>query len=132
MSRTTEILLHVAERDEGHAEDLSFWVRDEAPRTDNRVEGSAGYLLPLAGELGIEAWGGDKAPAVNVWAGVLNYVDLDAVCNRVEHMLWEEPQCLQLLMRDDGDPWFRFFMIRDGALRQYAPVPPPDDQDLPW
>jgi len=103
-------------------EDLSFWIRDRAPRTDDRTEASAGHLLPLAGELGREAWGGFKVPAVTLWAGITNHVNIDALVDRVGRVLWEEPDSVQLV-RDDGDPWFRLYMIRDEQIHQYSPAP---------
>ena len=132
MSRTTEILLHVGPTDDHHLEDLSFWLRDQAPRSDDRVEGSAGHLLPLTGQLGMEAWGGDKAPVATLWAGVANYLDFDALVDRVGRVLWDEPDRVQLLLRDDGDPWFRLYMIRDGRIRRHGPAPASEDQDRLW
>jgi hypothetical protein len=130
MSRIAEILLHVDPVDEPVAEELSFWIRNEAPRSDNRTEASAGYLLPLAGEVGQEAWGGSKLPALTLWAGVTNHVRLDALVDRVGTVRWEEPESVQLLVRDESDPWFRLYMIRDTQIREYTPVPPVEQKGL--
>jgi hypothetical protein len=124
MSRIAEILLHVDPVDESVAEELSFWIRNDAPRSDDRTEASAGYLLPLAGQVGQEAWGGSKLPALSLWAGVTNYVRLDALVDRVGTVLWEEPDTVQLMVRNESDPWFRVYMIRDGDIREYTPAPP--------
>lgn len=132
MSRTTEILLYVAATDEHHVEDLTFWLRDFAPRSDDRVTGSPGHLLPLTGEVGGEAWGGYKATSAIIWAGVANYLDVGSFVDHVGGVPWGEPDSVQLLVRDEGDPWFRLFMIRGGGLRQYCPAPPADEQDRPW
>jgi len=44
VSRTTEILLYVDPNVQRQLEDLSFWLRDQAPRTDDRVGGTAGSM----------------------------------------------------------------------------------------
>lgn len=124
MSRVTEILLHVGRTDERHVEDLSFWLRDFAPRSDDRVTGSPGHLLPLTGELGGESWGGHKAATAIIWAGVANYLDLNAFVDHVAKVPWNEPDNVQLLLRDEDDPWFRVFMIRGGPrpICSYTPA----------
>jgi hypothetical protein len=132
MSRLTEILLSVFPEDEHHLEDLSFWIRDQAPKADDRADGSPGNLLPVAGAFGSEAWGGSKLPTATIWAGVTNYLNVDAFVEHVADLDWDEPDWVQLLLRDDGDPWFRLYMIRDGEIRQYSPPPPLEGQDRPW
>lgn len=132
MSRTTEILLHVGIEDEDLLTELSFWLQAEAPRADGRVEGPTGHLLPLTGEVGAEAWGGFKLPAATIWAGVANYLDVNAFVAEIERVPWRRSEAVQAFIRDDGDPWFRMYMIRDGVARQYAPPPPEGEQDRPW
>lgn len=132
MSRTTEIVLHVGAEDEDLLTELSFWLQAEAPRVDERVGGPTGHLLPLTGEMGAEAWGGFKSPSSTIWAGVANHLDVNAFVAEIERLPWRRSEAVQAFIRDDGDPWFRVYMIRDGAARQYAPPPPEGEQDRPW
>ncbi len=83
MSRLTEILLSVFPEDEHRLEDLSFWIRDQAPKADDLTDGSPGNLFPLTGALGSEAWGGSKWPTATIWAGVTNYLNVDAFVDHV-------------------------------------------------
>jgi hypothetical protein len=84
ISRLTEMLLCVAPSDEPRAENLSFWTRDQAPRSDDCVSDSIGHLPPLTGQLVREAWGRCKWQTATVWARVASYLDLDAF---VDHEL---------------------------------------------
>jgi hypothetical protein len=114
MTRTTEILLHVDVEDEDLLTELSFWLQSEAPRADERVDGPTGHLLPMTGEIGAEASGGFKLPAATIWGGVSNYLDVNAFVAETERVPWRRSEAVQAFIRDDGDPWFRMYMIRDG------------------
>lgn len=131
MSRATEIIMAVDAADARHVEDLSFWLARRAPRTDDRTTEPAGHLLPLTGAAAAD-WGGNLRPASTIWTGVTNHLDLPVFLDRIERTLWESTDRVQLLARDDGDPWFRIYMIRDDQLRQYAPTPASDETDRPW
>lgn len=132
MSRLTEILLFVGPRDERRAEDLSFCTVDQAARADDRTDASAGHLLPLTGELGSEAWGGHKWPATTIWAGVANSWTQMPPSIASEGSCPMNPSCVQLLLRDDGDPWFGLSMICDRGMCQYARPPRADERDRSW
>jgi hypothetical protein len=132
MSRATEIIVIVSTADVRHVEQLSFWLADQAPRSDDRVDTPAGQGAGDREEMTGEHWGGALPPATPIWAGVANHLDLPAFVDRVARVLWDDPDHVQLLARDDGDPWFRLYMIREGHAHQYAPAPPTGDQDRPW
>lgn len=112
--------------------DLSAWLADGAPRSDDRTGDRAGHLLPMADSVAADAWGGHKAPAEGLWGGVANHLDLAAFTAHVAAMAWIEPRNLQILLKDEADPWFRLYMLRGGQLSQHAPTPDPDETDLAW
>lgn len=45
---------------------------------------------------------------------------------------WCDPERLQLLMKDDGDTYFRMYMFHDSSLRNVIPEPAEDGHDHPW
>ena len=125
MSHLTELLVSTGPDDAGNLEHLSFWIRDHAPRSDSRIDGSAGHLVPLAGPLSGDAWAGRKQPISDLWAGVLDFVDIDGVLDHIRNVAWSEPDAVQVLVRDEDDPWYRLYMLRDRHLHQLALAPEP-------
>ncbi|MGC4815182.1 hypothetical protein ACLQ29_32115 [Micromonospora sp. DT228] len=60
---------------------------------------------------------------------------LDKECPRREPGMgssWHHPSAVQLLVMDQEESFFRVWMIRDGALRQYAPSSPDEEDDEFW
>ena len=114
---------------------LSEWLRTEAPTTaygDPRVSPSVWRGVGYLGELtraGANHWGGWKEPECDVWGGALNHADLDAVLERIASLPWRYPYRVQVFLMDQEEAHFRVYMYRDGAWRQYAPPPVPDDED---
>ncbi|WP_301176579.1 hypothetical protein [Actinomadura geliboluensis] len=76
-------------------------------------------------ETGERGW---KYPECEVWAGALNHADLNAVLDHIAQMPWRCPNALQVFVMDQEESFFRLWMLRDGELRQYAPVSP-DEND---
>lgn len=70
---------------------------------------------------------------VQSFAGALDHADATSVVDAVAAMPWRYPSCVQLLIMDQEETYFRLHMYRDGAWRQYAPPPPPDaDEQQAW
>ena len=126
MSRITEIVIYAAPDDQDRLEELSFWLRDQAPRSNDRSDGPAGYLLPLDPD----SFGGFKNPASRLWAGIANHLDITAFVHHLATLGWGHPESVQALVKDEGDPYFRIYMLQDGKPVQLAPVP--TTADLPW
>jgi hypothetical protein len=67
-----------------------------------------------------------------VYAGALNHADLDAVVKHFGSVAWRKPNAVQLFLMDQEQSFFRVWMIRDGALQQYAPTSPGEEDDDFW
>ncbi len=91
-----------------------------------------GHPLPLGGAVGEELWGGSEALSVSVWGEVTNHMHWGRFLERVASAGWQDPERLQLLVKDDGDPYFRMYMVRDGSLRNVVPEPAREGYDRPW
>ena len=132
MSRTATVIISVDPRDDPTVGDLSIWLDTEAARSDDRIGGSAGSLVPMTDTLAAEAWGGHKTPGQGLWGGVTDHLDLAAFTTHLAGIEWKHPDRLQVLIKDEADPWFRVYMIRHGELTQHAPTPDPHHHELPW
>jgi hypothetical protein len=60
---------------------------------------------------------------------VLNHADLNAIRKRFAKIPWRVPNAVQLFLMDQEEFYFRVWMIRDGELRQYAPLKPGENDD---
>jgi hypothetical protein len=104
---------------------LSDWLDTAAPcRAGHRASSGdeirgVGSLRDLAGA---DGWGGWKAPECWLWAGALNYADLNAVLAWVANAHWQRKEIVQLFLCDQEEMTFRLHMYRDGRWRQYAPT----------
>ncbi|WP_433535643.1 squamosa promoter-binding protein 15 [Micromonospora sp. CA-249363] len=122
MSWVTNILLSVdATEDSTLVEEFDQWLRTRAPRQEQPEVKGVGDLRAL--HHSPDAWGGVKNPEVLLWAGVLNKGDVEAVVRQFGATGWRVPQLVQLLVQDQEQGAFRLWMIRDGRVRQYAPLP---------
>ncbi|GAA0507716.1 hypothetical protein Ade02nite_49990 [Paractinoplanes deccanensis] len=122
MSWVTTILLSVDfTEDSALIHDFDRWLRTLAPRREQPEVTGVGSLRALNDTP--EAWGGAKYPEALVWAGVLNKADVSAVVQRFGATRWRVPRLAQLLVQDQEQGAFRLWMIRDGGVRQYAPLP---------
>jgi hypothetical protein len=122
MSWVTNILLSVdITEDSALVEEFDQWLQTLAPRQGQPEVKGVGSLRPLQDSP--EAWGGVKYPEVRLWAGVLNKADVAAVVRRFGATGWRVPYLAQLLVQDQEHGAFRLWMIRDGGVRQYAPLP---------
>ncbi|GAB3174479.1 hypothetical protein GCM10027059_46820 [Myceligenerans halotolerans] len=128
MSWVANVMVSVAMDDNENAEALSEWLRTQAPLRSRPDAHGVGYLRLLTGGEGSQ-WGGWKEPECEVWAGALNYADLDALRQRFFETPWREPNAAQLLVMDQEEGFFRLWMIRGGELRQYAPLVPSEEDE---
>lgn len=126
VSWVANVMVSVDMEDRTLVESLSEWLRREAPRGWDTPERGVGFLGETTGR--DSAWGGWKYPECEVWAGALNHADLDAVLDHIAQMPWRCPNALQVFVMDQEESFFRLWMLRDGELRQYAPVSP-DEND---
>jgi hypothetical protein len=125
------VMLSVGWGDEGNAEAFSRWLGEECPHRQPDLDpGGRGSLRPITGR--DNQWGGHKHPECAVFAGALNHADLDAVIRRFGEIEWYSPNAVQLFVMDQEDAFFRVWMIRDGAVRQYAPTVPDEEDDEFW
>ncbi|NEB75839.1 squamosa promoter-binding protein 15 [Streptomyces sp. SID14478] len=128
MSWVANVMISIDVADRTGAEALSEWLRTDAPRRAHCETYGVGFLKLLTSPES-HAWGGWKNPECEVWAGVLNHADLDALRQRVFEMPWREPKLVQLLVMDQEEGFFRMWMIRGGSLRQFAPLEPNEEDD---
>ena len=131
MSRVAQVILVVDPDDDGHVEDIAFWMAADGPRADDRTSSRVGALMPLTGAVGEDLWGGFKSITVSVWGAVTNHLDWDGFLERTASMPWAAPDRVQLLMKSESDPYFRIYMFWDGRLVNIAP-PPNGDKHWPY
>ncbi|WP_278262272.1 squamosa promoter-binding protein 15 [Nocardia sp. AG03] len=119
MSHVANIMVSVAYDDIPTVRTFSESLRTElAPNTRRPI----GSLTEITGEN--HGWGGYKHPECIIWAGALNGADLAAVLRRAAGLPWQIPHAVQVFVKDQYEEFFRLWMLRDGELRQYAPVSP--------
>jgi hypothetical protein len=136
MSWVANVMVVADDEDTDNVLALSLWLETDAPWNGPSVPPGAtgvGFLRCIT-ELGHNQWGGWKHPECNVWTGTLNHADLDALHRRVLDTPWKQPNAVQLFLMDQGEWYFRLWMLRDGELRQYAPTVPAEDDEtfLQW
>ncbi|WP_285504831.1 hypothetical protein [Actinokineospora sp. NBRC 105648] len=119
------VMVSVGAGDRGRAVELSEWLRTQAPHRDDPEARGCGSLREVTGR--DSQWGGGKYPECDVWAGVLNHADLEAVLDRVRAVEWHAPNEFQLFLMDQEQSFFRLWMFRDGDLRQFAPTSPNEE-----
>ena len=123
MSWVTNVILTTNLTDEGHGEELSEWLREQAPTRPGKARG-VGALIRTT------SWGGWKHPECTVFTGVLNNADVDAVVRHVERMPWAFPEYLQLLIEDQEELFFRLWMFRAGRLVEMTPPQQQVEQEV--
>lgn len=112
-------------------------IRDVAQSIGSGTEVSpdisrVGSLMPLTGALGEELWGGYKALNFSAWGGVTSNMHWDRFLERVRSTPWADPQRVQLLLKEDGDTYFRLYMFQGGQLTNVVPPPPGGGYDQDW
>ncbi|WP_371795677.1 squamosa promoter-binding protein 15 [Streptomyces sp. NBC_01718] len=127
MSWVANVMVSADASDWKNVEALSDCLRDEAPRRQQPGVVGVGSLRLITGP--DAAWGGGKNPECEIWAGALNHADLDALRRRFAGMPWHEPNAVQLLIMDQEEAFFHLWMMRDGELKQYAPLQPSEKGD---
>jgi hypothetical protein len=91
------------------------------PHATTAPAASFAYPLPRVGCGGLVeiseplTWVPQKASGINVFGGVLHHPDLDAVVGRFAAMPWDQPDHVQLMVRDESDTRYRLFMIDTGG-----------------
>ncbi|WP_031521283.1 hypothetical protein [Streptomyces sp. NRRL F-5123] len=128
MSWVANVMVSVDMADNDNAAALSEWLRTQAPRSYATDARGVGFLRLLTSVENNE-WGGWKMPECEVWAGALNHADLPALRTRFARTPWVEPNAAQLMVMDQEESFFRLWMIRDGDLRQYAPLSPREEDE---
>ncbi|GAB4106087.1 hypothetical protein GCM10028790_51060 [Micromonospora taraxaci] len=131
MSWVANVMLSVGPEDGLNAEAFSGWLDNECPRREPGMRpGGCGHLrLITAAD---NQWGGRKNPECEVFAGALNHADLAAVVEHFGSVAWRNPNAVQLFLMDQEDGFFRLWMIRNGAPRQYTPSSPDEEDDEFW
>ncbi|GAA1997660.1 GNAT family N-acetyltransferase [Catenulispora subtropica] len=114
MSWVANVILTTDLADEVRGDELSQWLREQAPTRHGAGRGVGGLARTTT-------WGGWKNPECAVFTGVLNHADLDAVVRHVERMPWAHPEFLQLLIQDQEEFFFRLWMFRAGRLVELTP-----------
>jgi hypothetical protein len=155
MSRDVEIIFLVNFTDDPKVEELTFWLgtpeavdpdamkilQDIVDHSSAESDENAavtvpldrvGNLMPLNGAVGEELWGGSKATSVSVWGGVTSNMHWGRFLDRVKAIPWTDPERMQILMKDDGDTYFRMYMFRQGKLINVVPAPEDGGYDRPW
>lgn len=67
------------------------------------------------------------------WGGVGANMHWGRFMDKVKALPWAVPEHVQLLVNDDEGTYFWLYMFRDGALRNFAPLPPEEDGiGRPW
>lgn len=118
--------------DDAVAADFNNWLLRHAPWRGPTVPpnatGDIGFLNDLTADE--VRWGGFKGPACTVWGGALNWADLADVVDKFSQMPWLFPGAVQLMMMDQGQSYFRIWMIRNGKPVQVAPELENGDDDF--
>ncbi|EFV12592.1 hypothetical protein [Segniliparus rugosus] len=127
MSWVTNMMVSVTGRDGPNVAALSDWLQQAGGKNSG---GGCGSLCETTG--GNTLWGGGKYPECNVWAGALNHADIPAILTKITQTNWHCPNVLQVFMMDQEEGFFRVWMLRDGELRQYAPLSPNEEDDDFW
>ncbi len=135
MSWVANMMISVALPDRVLLPALADWLEREAPWNahSGRVDRQGVGTLTDQTSPETTTWRGSMYPECTVWAGVLNHADLPAILAKVASMPWQAPGAVQVLLLDQEETYFRLWMIRDGRMTQFAPAPPPEDDDSqPW
>lgn len=78
------------------------------------VQTAQGYLIALDQPQLVEVsrhTTGPKAFEGEVWIGAFNYFDLDRFCTGLRAVIWEFPECVQLLVKGDSDDVFEVIQV---------------------
>ncbi len=126
VSWVANVMLSVGPEDRPNAEAFGGCLDEECPRLDAMRPGGCGNLRLITDA--DNRWGGHKNPECEVHAGALNHVGLAAVVKHFGSLAWHNPNAVQLFVMDQEESFFRVWMIRNSALRQYAPSSP-DEED---
>ncbi|AEB44504.1 hypothetical protein [Micromonospora maris] len=131
VSWVANVMLSVGLEDRLNAEAFSDWLDNRCRcREPGMGPGGCGSLRLITGV--DHQWGGHKNPECQVFAGALNHADLTAVVEHFGSVAWRNPNAVQLFVMDQEEFFFRVWMIREGALRQYAPSSPNEEDDEFW
>lgn len=144
MSRVVDIILITSELDQANVEALSFWMGDADALdlgTEDEMYGElqvgggpayVGRLVRLNGR-SRHRLGKCRIDLPGCLRGaVTSHLHWDRFLERVRTTDWEMPERVQLLMKDEGDTYFRMYMLFDGELRNVVPAPADEGFDRDW
>src|SRR5438067_10336946 len=103
MSRVTNLVVIVGSEstERANLEALSAWLSEHRESASALTEGYGwGSLKSLTRPS--QQWGGYKGPECSIWAGTLNWADVDAVLSRIFETPWIDRDQVQVLIRDQG------------------------------
>lgn len=96
------------------------WREKHTPMLDavNRFfEGSRGFVL--ANDVDNGGWyGGTKFLECNLAVGAFNYLDLDGLIAHIRSLEWEDPEAVQLIVKEQEDDRFRIIDVFAAAAER--------------
>ena len=63
-------------------------------------------------------WGGTKVPECTVYAGAMNYLDVQGFMERIAAMPWTCPEEVQLFIAQQDDSRFAVYLLESGSWKQ--------------
>jgi hypothetical protein len=66
-------------------------------------------------------WGGDKYPECTIWAGAFNHFDIGLMLKHLESLAWEEPDFVQVMVKEQDEETFKVYMFDNGKLSLILP-----------
>ena len=150
MSRTAHLILIVDKTDDRNVEQLALWIASddatdlggrELLEADSGPKGPDSFGLPPVqppGQLtplyldGTDQHDGPTAGTIATWGAITKNLHQRRLLAKVRATPWAAPERLQLLYKDEGDTYFRCYMIDDGQLRNVMPEPPDQGYDIDW
>ncbi len=104
MSNVTNVILHIGileNRDQKIEEVNRYFQKDD--------------IYPLVSvvdeKLPRDWYGGSKRLECNLYLGAFNYLGLDEFLAHLRTIQWEEPESLQLIIKEQGDDKFRIIDV---------------------
>lgn len=68
-----------------------------------------GLVSVISQELPTHWYGGNKNLEARIYLGVFNHLNLEEFLNHVRNVVWDDPDCVQLIVKRQSD--FRFEII---------------------
>ena len=104
MSNVTNLLLHI-----GMLEDEKAKIQEVNAYFEQR---QVRPLISLDDEHLPRGWyGGDKYLECRLYVGAFNYLYLDEFIEHLKTITWEEPEALQLMVKEERDDLFQVIQV---------------------